>query len=407
MSTPSNILSNFRPGIITGGQKGDTPPDEGLTARYIIPTEHGPSVDPTKMPFVTSFRNPTQNQLESNDPPPEPGATGIFIGDTGNPNKFLAGIVPDINNSQSVEGNSSLTPLFMNAVMKRVGKNMPTQYKEKEERGALVRDIEQEFGEWFHGLTKGLPTHAASAPMAGQFLPSVKQIPTAVQNFASILGPGTVAQLAGNSMNSRDLFNKMTEEQKKRATENMPPEIQEALNSYLNLLRSGESAGLYIGGNPAHAETFIENAVTLLSQVTTYSDLMTVLHRFHGDETIRGLDKLEQLTVTANSAFGQIEMTVDPVTGATKNSKKSDDAVQKAISTLMGLMNSSKGGGLKPLFGDAQKLVAEAHQRIENGQQMVSEMSKVLSGTLDFDVPSQQASYYEGSVENVIKNMGG
>ena len=161
----------------------------------------------------------------------------------------------------------------------------------------------------------------------------------------------------------------------------MPPQVQDALNSFLNLLTVGNSSDLYIGGNPAHAETFIANAVDLLSQVTNLSDLMVVLQRLHGDETIRGLDKLENIVITANSAYGPIEMTIDPRTGQSKNSQQSMQQIQQAMSSLMSLFSSSFGADLKPFFGEADKLIAEGMNRIPNGAFAKAALERVMSIT--------------------------
>ena len=108
---------------------------------------------------------------------------------------------------------------------------------------------------------------------------------------------------------------------------------------------------------------------------------MSVLQRLHGDETIRGLDKLEEIKVKANSAFGPVQMTFDPRTGQSKNSDQSMQQIQQAINSLMGLFSSSFGSDLKPFFGDAEKQVAEAIQRIPNGPFAQAALSKNMSIT--------------------------
>ena len=52
----------------------------------------------------------------------------------------------------------------------------------------------------------------------------------------SILGGGAISQLAGNAMSLKDMFNKMTDQQMKKATENMPFEVPEKLAKIFEIL---------------------------------------------------------------------------------------------------------------------------------------------------------------------------
>ena len=93
--------------------------------------------------------------------------------------------------------------------------------------------------------------------------------------------------------------------------------------------------------------------------------------------------KLENIVITANSAYGPIEMTIDPRTGQSKNSQQSMQQIQQAISSLMSLFSSSFGADLKPFFGEADKLIAEGMNRIPNGAFAQAALGQVMSMNIE------------------------
>jgi hypothetical protein len=316
--------------------------------------------------MITMLRSSTQASLEETAFPPEPGqmvATSFNMGDPCS--RSLVGM-PNNTNNASAGGvpNNSLISKLLAAQNLDTLKNRPVKYKEKNDRGALVRAIEKELGSWKHSLTKGLPTHTALYPLAGQVLPAVKQIDTAIQQFASILGQGALSQLPGAAMNLASLFSKMNKKQKKKLTENKSQAFTDALESMMNLLVEGESSGTYITSGRVHEETFIENAAELLSQCNEIGDLVECLQRLRYDESLHGLDKLESFEVRANSAYGEIVMTVDK-DGKTKQDEKNLQQILSMIQKFVGLLNSVEGGAKgKPVFGKEGQKVVDAVGRL-------------------------------------------
>lgn len=353
--------------VVTGGHAQEPAPDQSGTLKVVDPVRHGQQVNQFDMPFVTTLRTPTQSALEETPFPPEPGAIVATSFNMGDPtSRAVVGMPNEINNSSSVAGNNPLMFHILQAIIKDVLKNRPTKYKEKQDRGALVRAIDQEFGNWIHALTKGLPTHAALFPMAGQVLPAVQQIDTAVKQFASILGQGAIGQLPGAAMNLSSLFNKMNDKQKKKIKENKSEEIVNALESMMTLLVEGEGSGTYMASGRVHEETFIDNAVELLSQCTAIGDIVECLQRLRYDETLHGLDKLQDIEVKANTEFGQIVMTVDSK-GNAKQSQQSLQQIMSAIQQFTGFLNSLQSGGQgKTMFGKEAGKVSDSSQRAGN-----------------------------------------
>jgi hypothetical protein len=380
MSLPNSFPHGYQVSynIVSGGHALDAPTDQSGTCRVIDPLRHGADVDPFQMPYVTMLRSPTQSALEETPFPPEPGSCVGVSFNMGDPSsRVLIGQPNELNNSQSSPGNFSIMELIQKLAALSTNKNRPTKYQEKEDKGAIVRAIDQELGDWMNSLTKGLPTHAALYPLAGQILPSIQQIDTAVQQFASIIN--SFGGMAGSPMNMSSMLNKLDNNKKKQITQNMPPEIADAFNSYLNLMTDGshgESNFVY----RVDEETFLKNAVEILSQCNSIGDLTYCLQELRSNTELHGANTLGSMIVTANSAYGPVQFTMD-----NKGNKKQDPVnaqqIMSIIQQFMGLLNSAQGGGQgKTMFGDAAGKVVEAVGRLPPEAKMrLSNMSDTMS----------------------------
>jgi hypothetical protein len=117
-------------------------------------------------------------------------------------------------------------------------------------------------------------------------------------------------------------------------------------------------------GNRVHPETFIANAIELLSQAKSIEDLLSIFDRLRYDTTLFGLDKLEATEFKANTAYGQITMTLDAL-GNLLFDSNSQNLLAAAASTLTSSMQSSQSGDpTKNLFGDGTKQMQEAFTRL-------------------------------------------
>lgn len=362
---PNTFPNQVAYNVVARGHAKDPAPDQSGTCGVFDPVRHGPQVNEDTLPFITMLRTPTQAALEETPFPPEPGAVVACTFNMGDPtSRAIVGMPNELNNSQSVPGNNVLKDKVDKQSRKDTLKYSPTKYMEKMNRGALVRAIEEEFGNWTHSKTKGLPTHAALYPLAGQVLPALKQIDTAVKSFASILNFDSIAQLPGMAMNLASLFNKMNKKQKKKLTENKSQAFIDALESMMTLMVEGEGSTYYITSGRVHEETFIENAVELLSQCNEIGDLVECLQRLRYDESLHGLDKLQDIEIKANTGFGEMVMTVDR-NGNAKQNEKSLQQILSMIQKFVGLLNSVQAGGQgKSMFGEDASKVMDALSRL-------------------------------------------
>jgi hypothetical protein len=395
MSTPPNVLSSgFTYQIVCGGHDADPPEDQSSTCKVVDPLRHGSGVNDKDMPFITMLVPPTRRAQNQTNFQAEPGTCVATTFTTGDPSgRVIVGMPCESNQSAPQAGNDIggvLSKVIANGE-KKLNINRAAPYTEKMDKGALVRTIENELGDWSHSLTKGLATHVAYAPMAGQFLPQIKQIDTAIQQFAAIPGLGDLANLPGKIMSVADMFNSLNKNQKKQITKNMPPELVQSLESMMNLITEGQIGHNYVASGRVHEETFIANMIDLLSQATTLSDLLSVIERLRTDTTLHGLDKLDAIEIKANTPFGEITQTLD-INGNMQMSQKSQDMLQQAIKALTGLMNSAETANpAKKLFNDAEKMMNQAFQSIPNNirPQMLQDTINTIKQETQDDILKQ------------------
>ena len=392
MAVPPNVFpngSNFSYQIVCGGHDKDPPPDQSGTVKVFDPIRHGSGVSEKDMPFITMLGPPTMHGQEETWFPPEPGTCVAVSWTTGDPStRAMVGKPNEQHMLESQPGNSVLASKIEPWLSEKVEKNRPTNFQEKMDKGALVRAIDNEKGNWYHDLTRGLATHVAYAPMAGQFLPQIKQIDTAIQQFAAIPGAGDLANLPGTIMNIASMFNSLSKKQKKQITKNMPDSLVQSIESMMNLITQGEVGHNYVSGGRVDEETFIANMIELLSQVTTFSDLISVIERLRTDTTLHGLDKLTEIEIKANTPFGQITQTMD-INGNVQMSQSSQQAIQQAVQALTSLMSGAETANpAKNLFNGAEKMMNQAFQAIPNNirPQMLQDTVNLLKTETHDDI---------------------
>ena len=127
-------------------------------------------------------------------------------------------------------------------------------------------------------------------PLVGQYMNEIKNIATAVQQFANIPTASMLAQLPGSILNLGSLLSKLSNSQRRQATQNMSPHVVNAFDSMMNLMTHSESNGMMLTDGRIHEETYTKNMIDLLSQVTNLPDLVSVMQRLIEDPTIRGME---------------------------------------------------------------------------------------------------------------------
>lgn len=308
MALPSNFPGEKSYCIVVGGDIND--PDVGKRSllKVFDPLRYGDDIIPQELPHVGIERPATQTQLEQFCAPPEQGTVVVVSGNRGDPtSRVVTGMPTESFESQNVEGNSGLYDILFQASGKSSRKRIKPQIQERMVDGALVREIVEKGQYWSHDLSKGLATHAAWHPMAGQLLKEVQNIETAIQNFANIPGADALSQLPGSIMNLASIFKGLSNTQRKQATQNMSPMVIQGLDNMMNLMSDTSTDGTgYVSSERINLEVFTQNIIDLLSQVSSMGELIEAIQRLHYDTTLRGLDKYAQQAysgLTANSVY--------------------------------------------------------------------------------------------------------
>lgn len=289
--------------IVAGGHLNDPAPDQSGTVKVIDPLRHGLNVIPEDMPFITMIRD--TGEQESTPVVPDPGAVVLCEWETGSPHKRrIVGMPNEKNMSQTVPGNQDLVQGHIKRQLeKKTGKFVSNGTQPETRDGVPIKKT-LNGQEYYHNLTRGLPTHAALYPMAGTIIQPINQIETAVQQAAQGLSPSMISQLPGQIMSIASMFKGMTSDQKSKAKEKMQPDVAEGFDSMLELMMMDGDTGAFAAGNRCNTEVYLERSIDLLSQCTNLSDLFDVMHRIQHDKNLRGLDTLPKVKVKSSSAFG-------------------------------------------------------------------------------------------------------
>lgn len=374
--------------IVIGGHYYDPAPDQSGNAKIIDPIRHSPQIPYQELPFVTSLRSPTQQNLESTPFPVEPGTVVASFYQTGDPStRTFVGQVNDINNaSQDISGNQSASHWVQQAMQLTTNMRVaPQGTEEVEERKAIVRKKIEKGQEWMHSMTQGIATHAAWWPMVGMILQQVKNIETAKQSFANIPSLSALSGLNAGASPVRALAN-MNTAQYMVATGNMPDTLKDGFKSMLNIISEPVAAKFYVSDGRVHEQTYLDKATELLSQVRSEGDLVEAFQSLRFDTSLHGLDKLEPVTYTANTPFGNVVQTLDQTTGKVKSNEDQMQKIQQIIQQFMSMLQQFEGGGKtnNKLFAGKEKQVAEVLNRLPgvkgmNRQKLVQDANQFLS----------------------------
>lgn len=390
--------------IVAGGHIERPAPDKSNNLQVIDPIRHSPQIsgNPNLLPFITMIKSPTMEAQETNNPPPEPGSMVYCMSTTGDPSgRVVLGQPNEQFNSQSVGGNLDLTqPLqqFFNAKTRKI---VSKGFKQSSRGGAEVR-IPNNGEEWYHSLTRGLPTHAATFPLAGTKLPSMKNIETAIQQFSNILSPSMLSQLPGQITSLASMLGSMSSSQKQQATRNMPREVADGFNSMINLMQTADGSSTYSMGNRCNADFYMAKSVELLSQVTNAGELESVMNRLQYDESVRGLNTLPPVNIKSETAFGTFSfnmdangtLTFDDLDANTANISVSTISDIYSPTANVNLTSSSSSGGGGGGGGNAQILDA-----------MKSFGQKLLSGATNAGISPNQ-NLFGQQAQKVAELMG-
>lgn len=139
-------------------------------------------------------------------------------------------------------------------------------------------------------------------------------------------------------------------------TQNATPRMALALENYSRLVQginnqndvsSDKPDVVYLTGNIVHPGTVLKNAEELLSQVNNISDLMFVMRQLHSNTAYHGLDKLSDVTISTNTAWGQANKIV--TTNGDVIIRYSEPAKRNMANFYMEMANSYVAGAFTSL----------------------------------------------------------
>jgi hypothetical protein len=290
-------------GIIAGGDINDPASDHSCNQKVILPLVHNPDgVKPEHLAFSTLAQSPQKQSQTSFPGVLDPGSLVYVMKRPGDNQVVILGVANDLHNTENrTPGNIDLLghSFFKDLMKKTIKVNIPPDIEEGEDRGAKVRKIKEKDQEWSHDLLKGLPTHGALFSLAGFRLPEVKDVPTAKTHHNEILTEDMLKNLPGQVMSLGKMFKGLfgNKGMSGAAMGGLSPQMQNAVQSFGNLsqtMEDNEYGSFGVSGR-VDANTYMNNAVSLISQVTTVDDLVTVMNRLQYDETLFGQENLDCL----------------------------------------------------------------------------------------------------------------
>lgn len=338
-------------------------------------SSQGPSFSVTNLALMPQYRTPGGKEQFTNCIPPVPGSQISRRGQAGTTYYEITGQCSYVMNNIPTPGNSTNSVSDFAVEIQRLLKK-PGLGRKTVKGAEVVNLIEK--GLYSLAQNKGLPSSGALSQMTGHVQEQLKNIETAVQQFSQIPGLGFSMPSFGSAMNLSNLLKKINKKQKKKLESSVQPEILDAITSMLDYI-SMSSSESFMSSGTIDEETFLENAVEMLSQVTDLNELTSALEALQNDTTLHGLDKFKNLEVKIETVFGELKLNVD-VKGNIGFNVDSLKKLTSSLGSLTSIMNSISSAGLDKLFGNAASVMNELDRRVgENGgSDIVSKLKSVL-----------------------------
>lgn len=390
--------------IIGNGTKGSPTGiiDSSQSGRQQVQLfEWGNNVQPTDIPLSTSIAiTPNMNQR----PYDNGQLVYVWYDDQNRGDTYctIMGAAGDVLNPKEIPGNMDLFRFLISmasAAQHRDQYQYRKPNKRRNARGSGTKrplDVEK----YYHEIKKQIVTAAEMAQVAGFKMPSIGNIPTAVQQFASIMNPSSFGSIPGLNMSLGNSLKKISDTDKKKIQDAIPPELWQLILSLIDTLEEMSDDDLisYVSDKRVNEEVFIKNAVELLSQVTNVSDVMAVFDRLISDETLFGLDKLNDIVIEIETAFGNVKQIISANGNSSMNVS---NTVANAMSSFESALNSASafplgmGGNI---FGKDASTIMNMIQR------MAPQAQKRALATLNDAVGSPRA---KENAETREKTHGG
>lgn len=352
---------------IVGGDVDDPAPDLSGNMKCWSPTEHNPNNYPKEnLPFSTILQTADKGSQSTFGGVLDRGSMVLATKADGGYPVILGAFRDTVNPSKTVPGNRSLSSPQGDYTGHNKGTGMlePTQLVEKMVGGVKIRERKPP-REYKPSSIEGLPSNAALWQMAGQRWPQLKNIETAKQHFNEVITSDMIGQLAGKAMSLASMFSGMSASQKKVLKDNVPPELLVGMENMMRMMPGIESSE-FITDFRVHEETFMQNAVDLLSQVKTLGDLQEALQILQSDESIRGLDKLGDLELHMEGPFGNTTLTIS--SSGSSSSKQADGAKEIFDKFASFLSSAASAPGINKgqnMFGKYAGTITDMTQRLD------------------------------------------
>jgi len=416
----SDHFGSMEVGIVAGGDITDKPNDQSGNQKVFLPMQH--SSDGVKLDhlaFSTTMRSPTKHEQTSFPGVMDPGSLVYCWKKPGDNQVLILGQANDLANYENRSpGNSDLmgNPIMQELLKRKIKIMPPPDIEDGEERGVKIKKIKEKEEEWSHSMLKGLPTHGAMFSLAGFRLPENKDVPTAKQEFKKIMTQDMLKDLPGTAMSLGKMFKSMMggkggggaggggsggagggsgggtsssfpgvyNANGASVLSGLPPQLQNAVLSAAALTQvyeTGESSSFSTSGR-VEANVYMNNAVSLLSQITSVDDLMSTLDRLQYDESLFGLDQMNCVTYTIDTYWGKAIKTLCPdgnVTIAYANT--SSEQAENSHNDSMG--NASSAPGVTQddnIFGKSSETMQKLLKRVApEAEKKGNELSKKLN----------------------------
>lgn len=385
------------------------------------PLEHSwVGVQPNHLALSPQLRK-TQSEFPR---PPDPGSLVYCLKTTGSGQAgLILGQASDsVNPGSSVAGNINMfmgNPYLQEAFQRLLKMYPMPEWQEKEDRGALIREVKEKSSQYFHGMLQGLPSQASVYELAGQRQPSIEDIETAKEHFTNILGSGLLSQLSGAFMSLGKMSSNLSNKDKKKIKDNMPKELQDGFDSLMYLVPNIEvnGGGVYATDAKVNEDVFMSNAVDLLSQCTTLSDLTSCLSRLQVDKTLYGLEDLSDLEYEIQTAFGNVSHIVTATGRLSVANSNTTNTTTKTKSSFASSMSSSSPGGGSPaampgmnMFGDSAGTIFDMMQRrfpdgLQTAKETVEKTNKPTN-MVKAGIGTQQSLTIANDMSSFLKWIG-
>lgn len=384
-STPkSSAVSGLCYGIVVGGHDADAPSDYSGNLRVYFPGIHGKDVNVKHLAFSPRLMSPTRGTQQEFPGGLDPGTLVVAMKDTGSNQCQIIGLANDINNNdQTIAGNMSLLQGIAQYLTMNIQVRPPPTTRDATVNGARIRQIQEKGQLWNHGMTRGLPTHAATYNLAGMRLPAVKSVSTALQSFDNLITDGMMGDLPGVAMSLGSLVSSIlnTVSIMKSLNKKMSGPNMLAFQSMSYLLQSveqNESAG-FMTGTRVNQEVYQRNAVNLISQATGISDMVHVFQRLQYDTSLFGLDTLAPVVNAVTTPYGTKYRSFSPSGQMVNYTPVAVAVAAKAVSTFLG---GSGFPGVIPgqnMFGGSSSVMQDLPNRLGTGSQAIGMLQAIAT----------------------------